>query len=97
MSRRPRRDHSAAFKVKVALAAMKGENPLTELAEPFDVHAKQITRWKRPLLVAAACVFGETGATPAQELMDVEMLHAKVGVLVLENDVQKGRSASPGC
>jgi transposase-like protein len=42
MSRRPRRNHTAAFKAKVALAALKGEKPLTELAQQFDVHANQI-------------------------------------------------------
>jgi transposase len=44
MSRRPRRNHTAAFKAKVALAAIKGEKTLTELAEKFDVHADQITQ-----------------------------------------------------
>ena len=43
MSRRPRRNHSPAFKAKVALAAVKGENTLAELAQQFDVHANQIT------------------------------------------------------
>jgi len=43
MSRRPRRNHTAAFKAKVALAALKGEKTLSELAHQFDVHANQIT------------------------------------------------------
>ena len=43
MSRRPRRNHSVAFKAKVALAAIKGEKTLAELAEQFDIHANQIT------------------------------------------------------
>jgi transposase-like protein len=46
MSRRPRRNHTAAFKAKVALAALKGEKPLTELAQQFDVRANRITQWK---------------------------------------------------
>lgn len=46
MSRRPRRNHSPAFKAKVALAAIKGEKTLAELAEQFDVHANQITSWR---------------------------------------------------
>jgi putative transposase len=49
MSRRPRRNHSAAFKAKVALAAIRGEKTLAELAEQFDVHANQITQWKSRL------------------------------------------------
>jgi transposase-like protein len=49
MSRRPRRNHTAVFKAKVALAAIKGEQTLSELAEQFDVHANQITQWKSQL------------------------------------------------
>ena len=46
MSRRPRWNHTAAFKAKVALAALKGEKPLAELAQQFDVRANQITQWR---------------------------------------------------
>jgi len=47
MTRRPRRNHTAGFKAKVALAAIKGEKTLSELAELFDLHPNQITTWKR--------------------------------------------------
>ena len=57
MSRRPRRNHSPAFKAKVALAAVKGEKTLAELAQQFDVHPNQITQWKAELLQRAAEVF----------------------------------------
>ena len=50
MSRRPRRNHSPAFKAKVALEAIKGEQPIIEIAERFDVHPNVITKWKRQLL-----------------------------------------------
>jgi transposase-like protein len=46
MSRRPRRNHTSAFKAKVALAAVKGDRTLAQLAEQFDVHPNQITSWK---------------------------------------------------
>jgi len=59
MSRRPRRNHSPAFKAKVALAAIKAEKTLAALAEPFDVHPNQITTWRSQLLQGAADVFGE--------------------------------------
>jgi transposase-like protein len=59
MSRRPRRNHTAAFKAKVALAAIKGEKTLAELAEQFDIHPNQITQWKSQLQECAAGVFGE--------------------------------------
>jgi transposase len=86
MSRRPRRNHSAAFKAKVALAAIKGEKTLAELAEQFDVHPNQITQWKSQLLEGAVGVFGEAKAGPAQEAVDLKSLHAKIGQLTLEND-----------
>ena len=52
MTKRTRRNHSPAFKAKVALAAIKGEKTLAELAQLFDVHPNQITHWKRQLLKA---------------------------------------------
>jgi transposase-like protein len=58
MSRRPRRTHSAAFKAKVALAAVRGDKILAELAWQHDAHSNQITDWKNQLLSWAADVFG---------------------------------------
>ena len=58
MSRRPRRNHSAGFKAKVALAAVRGDRTLSELASQFDVHPNQITQWKTQLLDRAAQLFG---------------------------------------
>ena len=55
MSRRPRRNHSPAFKAKVALAAVKGEKTLAELAQLYDVHANQITTWRTQLLEGPSC------------------------------------------
>ena len=50
MTRRKRRNHSSAFKAKVALSAVKGERTLAELAEQFDVHPNQIQDWKKRLV-----------------------------------------------
>ncbi|WP_298965091.1 IS3 family transposase [uncultured Roseibium sp.] len=96
MTRRPRRNHSPAFKAKVALAAIKGEQTLVELSQQFDVHANQIKQWKDQLLEGATGVFGdESKAVPAGPTVDVKTLHAKIGELTLENDFL-GRSARQG-
>jgi len=95
--RRPRRNHSPAFKAKVALAALKGEATLSELAERFDVHAKQITMWKAQLAAHAATVFSEGGAPNAATPVDVKALHAKIGQQALEIDFLAGAlGKSPG-
>ena len=87
MSRRARRHHAPAFKAKVALAAIKGEMTLAQLAEHFDVHPNQITQWKSQLQEAAAEVFSPGGGNRTGEpAVDVKTLHAKIGELTLEND-----------
>ena len=86
MSRRARRTHTPAFKAKAALAAIKGEMTLAQLAEHFDVHPNQITQWKAQLQESAANVFGPGDSGPVQPAVDVKALHAKIGELTLEND-----------
>ena len=86
MSKRPRRNHSPAFKAKVALAAVKGERTIAQLAEHFDVHPNQITAWKSQLEASASEIFGPGGGAPATPAVDVKSLHAKIGELTLEND-----------
>ncbi|MBB5059897.1 transposase [Granulicella aggregans] len=97
MSRRPRRNHTAAFKAKVALAELKGEKTLLELAQQFDVHANQVTQWKSQLLEGAAGVFGgDAKAEPAEAAVDVKTLHAKIGQLTVENDFLEGALTKAG-
>src|SRR5262245_19471911 len=94
MSRRPRRNHSPAFKAKVAIAAIKGERTIAQIAEQFDVHPNQVTMWKAQLEGGAAEVFG---AGAAQEPpVDVKALHAKIGELTLENDFLEGALTKAG-
>jgi transposase-like protein len=85
MSKRHRRTHAPDFKAKVALAAVRNEGTLAELAKRFDVHPGQITAWKDQLLAGAADVFSE-GGRRADPPVDVKLLHAKIGQLALEND-----------
>ena len=82
----------------MALAAMKGEMMLAQLAEHFDVHPDQITTWKAQLQDGASDVFGPGhGNGAAQPAVDVKSLHAKIGELTLDNDFLEGRSARPVC
>jgi transposase len=96
MTRRPRRNHTPAFKAKVALAALKGEKTLSELAELFDVHPNQITTWKTQLLDGAAGVFGSGPSSAAAPPVDLKALHAKIGELTLENDFLEGALGKAG-
>ncbi len=89
MTRRIRRNHSPAFKAKVALAAVKGGATLTELSKRYDVHVNQIAAWKEQLVASAASAFG--GKIKASEpSVDLKTLHAKIGELTLENDFLAG-------
>jgi transposase len=85
MSRRKRRNHSPAFKAQVALAALKGDKTLAELAQHFDIHPNQIADWKGQLQERSAQVFGD-GVGKAEAEPDLKTLHAKIGQLTLEND-----------
>lgn len=97
MSRRARRNHTPAFKAKVALAAVKGDRTLAQLAEQYDVHPNQITSWKAQLEGGAADVFGSGGGNAAAlPVIDVKSLHAKIGELTLENDFLEGALTKAG-
>jgi hypothetical protein len=75
MSRRPRRNHTPSFKAKVALAAIKGDRTLAQLAEQFDVHPNQITSWKVQLEGGAADIFGPFGGNGVtQPTVDVKVI-----------------------
>jgi transposase len=96
MTRRTRRNHSPAFKAKVALAAIKGDKTLAELAQQYDVHPNQITSWKAQLVNAAAGVFSSGSAKEATPPVDLKALHAKIGELTLENDFLAGALGKAG-
>lgn len=73
MSRRTRRNYSQVFKAKVAMAAVRGDATLTELAKRFDVHPNQFAQWKEQLLGCAVDVFGGQ-SRPSEPPMDVKSL-----------------------
>ena len=81
----------------MALAAIKGDRTLTQLAEQFDVHPNQITSWKAQLEGGAADVFGPGGGTRVtQPAVDVKSLYAKIGELTPENDFLEGALGKAG-
>jgi transposase-like protein len=86
MTRRKRRNHTSAFKAKVALEALKGERTVAEIAERHDVHPNQIQDWKRKLVIGAQDVFGGHAVEAQHNEQEVLKLHAKVGQLTMEND-----------
>ena len=97
MTKRTRWTHSPGFKAKVALAAIKGEKTLAELAKLFDVHPHQITAWKAQLQEGAAGVFGSGAtATETAPAVDLKSQHAKIGVLTLEKDFLFGALSKAG-
>ena len=96
MTKRARRNHTSAFKAKVALAAIKGEKTLAELAQQFDVHPNQITQWRSQLLDGAAGSFGRDKNEATAPAVDLKALHAKIGELALENDFLSGALGKAG-
>ena len=96
MARRPRRNHSPAFKAKVAVSAIKGEKTLIQLAQEFDVHPNQIRQWRDQLLEAATGVFGSPAKAELESGIDVKTLHAKIGELTLESDFLSGAFGKAG-
>ena len=95
MAKRSRRNHGAEFKARVALAALRGERTLSELAEQFEVHPTQVTEWKKQLLERAGEVFGGAAKGDAPPV-DVKAMQAKIGQLALENDFLEGALIKAG-
>jgi transposase len=90
-----RKQHSADFKARVAMAASSGEKSLAELSSEFGVHATMISTWKRELMKRASELFARgnnaTATSDAQEVIDD--LHRKIGQLQVERDFPAGQPA----
>ena len=84
--RRERRTHKPECKAKVVLAALQGDLTMAEIMKKFDVHANQVTDWKKQLLSSAPEVFGRTTSNKEESEEEVQVLHAKIGQLTMEND-----------
>jgi len=87
--KKPRRNHSAAFKARVALEALRGEKTVAEIAAHHEVHATQVTAWKTQLLEKAAGIFGGD-ALAADGRERIRELHEKIGELTVERDFLEG-------
>lgn len=95
MSRRPRRNQSAAFRPKVAIEALADGNTIAEIAQKHDLHPRRVTEWRRQLIERAAGVFGAPVAAEAPPV-DLKALHAEIGQLALENDFLEGALSKAG-
>ena len=83
MAPRPRRTHSPPFKSQAAVAALRGDKTIAEIAEKFEVQPNQVTAWKVQLIKRSSDSFGEkANGTPAP---NIEKMEAKIGRLTLEN------------
>ena len=87
--RKPRRNHSPAFKARVALEAIRGEKTVAQIAAHHEVHPNQVTSWKAQLLENAAGIFGDQ-AIAADGKERIRELHEKIGELTVERDFLSG-------
>lgn len=81
-----RRNHSAAFKAKVALDALKGDKTMSQLASQYSLHPSQIQTWKKKLLEGSKDIFGATDRIRKNTETEIKELHAKIGQLTMERD-----------
>ena len=96
VAKRTRRKFTAAFKAKVALAALPEDKSLIQLATQFELHPNQIGEWRRQLVVRAGAVFDGVDANDAPA-NDLKVLHATISQLALENDFCLTRSTRRDC
>jgi len=81
-----RRKHSPAFKAKVAMEALKGDETIAQLASRFEVHPSQVNTWKKALAEGAADVFGDGHKRQKSDDDLVAQLYQQIGKLKVERD-----------
>ena len=90
---RKRRKFSASFKAKVALAAIKGQRTIAELASEYEVHGNQITQWKKQLLDAATEAFSRSREADLKDQDELTAsLYEQIGRLKMELEWTKKKS-----
>jgi transposase len=90
---RKRRNFSATFKAKAALAAARGDRTTAELASKFGVHASQVTAWKKQLLAGVPELFADQRSRQEQTSADEQELYEQIGRLKMEVEWLKKKSA----
>ncbi|CAK2443019.1 transposase [Vibrio crassostreae] len=80
---RKRRNHSPDFKAKVALDAARGDKTVAELAQKYNLHANQISTWKKELIENTAMIFASESQSGKDCSEEVDKLYAKTGQLTL--------------
>ena len=90
LAKKPRRKFTAAFKAKVALAALREDKTIAQLASQFELHPTQITEWRKQLVERAGDVFDRVAPSSVVPPVDLKVLHAKIGQQALELDFLVG-------
>jgi transposase len=91
--KRKRRIFGGVFRAKVALAAVKGDKTLSELASQFDVHANQVSAWRKELVERSAELFEDRRTRKRDDEASQEELYEQIGRLKMEVDWLKKKSA----
>ena len=88
MGKVTRKRHTAEFKARVALEAIKGEQTLAEIGAKHGIHLTMVAAWKKAAIEGMANSFSPKGSAPAPTVSaaEVSKLHAKIGQLIMERD-----------